>query len=176
VIANRLGYKSLMEVERGLRYFRHVSDIRPVYHPKEDRVRPLCCCAGRVKDSGGHVRDELRALHGGFFSTPAGRVTQRTELTSGKRANVKALGLKEPPRFLGITAAKGREGTTRAPPPKRRLPCSLCEFRPLVSCLQTAEFEARIRRPSHGFLRSRKRGADVPTHAGVSQIPERGLC
>jgi hypothetical protein len=112
-----LGYKSLMEVERGWRYFKHVLDVRPVHHRKEDRIRAhvLLCWLGlllirvaelQVGDTWRNIRDELRRLHVGFFSGPAGRVTQRTEITAGQKAIIKALGLQEPPRFLGMSPAE----------------------------------------------------------------------
>lgn len=34
-----LGYKQLLEVERGWRDIKHVLDLRPVYHRKEERIR-----------------------------------------------------------------------------------------------------------------------------------------
>ncbi len=34
-----LGYKELLEVERGWRDMKHVLDLRPVYHRKEDRIQ-----------------------------------------------------------------------------------------------------------------------------------------
>lgn len=34
-----LGYKQLSEVERGWRDLKHVLDLRPVYHRKEERIR-----------------------------------------------------------------------------------------------------------------------------------------
>ena len=43
-----LGYKQLAEVERGWRDLKHVLDLRPVYHRKEERIRAhviLCSLA-----------------------------------------------------------------------------------------------------------------------------------
>src|SRR5690606_35582789 len=34
-----LGYKQLAEVERGWRDLKHVLDLRPAYHRKEERIR-----------------------------------------------------------------------------------------------------------------------------------------
>ena len=34
-----LGYKQLLEVERGWRDMKQVIDLRPVYHRKEERIR-----------------------------------------------------------------------------------------------------------------------------------------
>lgn len=113
-----LGYKSLLEVERGWRYFKHVLDVRPVYHRKEDRIRShvLLCWLGlllvrvaelEAKDTWRNIRNEMGKLHVGSFVGPAGKVTQRTELTVRHKEILKALKVKEPPRFLGVTANKG---------------------------------------------------------------------
>ncbi len=112
-----LGYKSLLEVERGWRYFKHVLDVRPVYHRKEERIRShvLLCWLGlllvrvvelEAKDTWRNIRDEMSKLHLGSFAGPAGKVVQRTELTVRQKELLKALKIKEPPRFLGITTAE----------------------------------------------------------------------
>lgn len=113
-----LGYKSLLEVERGWRYFKHVLDVRPVYHRKEQRIRShvLLCWLGlllvrvtelEARDTWRNIRDEMGKLHVGSFAGPAGKVVQRTELTVRQKELLKALKIKEPPRFLGITAPTG---------------------------------------------------------------------
>lgn len=113
-----LGYKSLLEVERGWRYFKHVLDVRPVYHRKEERIRShvLLCWLGlllvrvaelEAKDTWRNIRDEMSRLHLGSFAGPTGEVVQRTELTVRHKEILKALKIKEPPRFLGITPNTG---------------------------------------------------------------------
>lgn len=113
-----LGYKSLLEVERGWRYFKHVLDLRPVYHHKEQRIRAhvLLCWLGlllvrvaelEAEDTWRNIRDEMGKLHVGSFAGPAGNVVQRTELTLRQKEILKGLKVKEPPRFLGITAPTG---------------------------------------------------------------------
>jgi len=108
-----LGYKQLLEVERGWRDFKHVLDLRPVYHRKDDRIRAhvlLCFLALlliRVAETQTHdtwptIRRELQRLHLGEFDGPAGRVLQRTEITTAQRETLRALEIPEPPRFLAI--------------------------------------------------------------------------
>jgi hypothetical protein len=111
-----LGYKQLLQVERGWRDMKQILDLRPIYHRREDRIRAhvlLCWLAllliriaetttGRTWTS---VRAELQRLHVGTFTGPAGTFRQRTELTAEQRAILGALGLPAPPRVLTATPA-----------------------------------------------------------------------
>jgi hypothetical protein len=112
-----LGYKQLIEVERGWRALKHTLDLRPVYHRKEERVRShvlLCFLAllltriaeVEVKDTWPTIRRELQRMHLGEFHGSAGRVLQRTETTPAQRDILRALAIEEPPRFLAIEPAK----------------------------------------------------------------------
>jgi transposase len=112
-----LYYKQLKEVERGWRDQKHVLDLRPVYHRKQDRIRAhvllsflallLCRVAEtRANDTWPNLRRELERIHLGYFEGSAGRVHQRTETTSRQREILKALDVPEPPRFLAIAPAK----------------------------------------------------------------------
>src|SRR6476660_5809935 len=78
-----LGYKQLLEVERGWRDMKQVLDLRPVYHRLEDRIRAhvlLCWLAlllariieTRANTTCPRARDELQRLHVGTFTGPAG--------------------------------------------------------------------------------------------------------
>jgi hypothetical protein len=93
-----LGYKQLLEVERGWRDMKQIIDLRPVYHHLEDRIRAhvtLCWLALlliRITETStgqtwNHPRAEL----------------QRIQLTAGHKVTLKALDLPEPP--LVLTAA-----------------------------------------------------------------------
>ena len=112
-----LGYKQLIEVERGWRALKHTLDLRPVYHRKEERIRAhvlLCFLAllltrvaeVEVKDTWPTIRRELQRMHLGEFHGSAGRVLQRTETTPAQRDILRALAVDEPPRFLAIEPAK----------------------------------------------------------------------
>src|SRR4051794_4655716 len=87
-----LGYKQLLEVERGWRDMKQVLDLRPVYHRLEDRIRAhvvLCWLAlllARIVETRAstpntitdttttwpRARDQLQRLHVGTFTGPAG--------------------------------------------------------------------------------------------------------
>jgi hypothetical protein len=112
-----LGYKQLIEVERGWRTLKHTLDLRPVHHRKEERIRAhvlLCFLAllltriieVEVGDTWPAVRRELQRMHLGEFRGSAGRVLQRTETTAAQRDILRALTIDEPPRFLAIEPAK----------------------------------------------------------------------
>ncbi len=109
-----LGYKQLLEVERGWRDMKSTLDLRPVYHRLEDRIRAhvlLCWLAllliriteSRTGDTWANVRRELQRLHLGTFVGPAGTVRQRTETTHAQRRVLAALDIDEPPEFFDIT-------------------------------------------------------------------------
>jgi hypothetical protein len=112
-----LGYKQLIEVERGWRALKHVIDLRPVYHRKEQRIRAhvlLCFLAllltrvieVETNQTWPTIRRELERMHLGEFHGSAGRVLQRTETTTAQRDILQALAIDEPPRFLAIEPAK----------------------------------------------------------------------
>jgi Transposase DDE domain len=111
-----LGYKQLLQVERGWRDMKQVIDLRPVYHRKEERVRAhvlLCWLALLLTrtiettcgDTWPGLRRELERIKLGTFAGPAGTFRQRTEITSPQRAILAKLELAEPPRVYQLTPA-----------------------------------------------------------------------
>src|SRR6266508_1028399 len=109
-----LGYKQLLQVERGWRDMKQVLDLRPVYHRKEDRIRAhvlLCWLAllltrtieTTCDDTWPGLRHQLERVKLGTFAGPAGTFRQRTELTSPQRAILAKLQLAEPPRVWQLT-------------------------------------------------------------------------
>jgi hypothetical protein len=111
-----LGYKQLLEVERGWRDMKTTLDLRPVFHRREDRIRAhilLCWLALlliRVAEtSTGNtwtkIRAEIDRLHVGVFTGPAGTFAQRTELSQPQKTLLAKLKLTEPPRVLDATPA-----------------------------------------------------------------------
>jgi IS4 transposase len=111
-----LGYKQLLEVERGWRDLKTSLELRPVYHRKEERIRAhvlLCWLAlllvriaeNATGDTWRNLRNELERMHLGTFTGPAGTNRQRTELTPGQRSILRALELPQPPRFLHLQPA-----------------------------------------------------------------------
>jgi transposase len=109
-----LGYKQLLEVERGWRDMKSTLDLRPVYHHLERRIRAhvvLCWLAlllirlaeTATGDTWRNLRHELDRMHLGTFAGPAGRVLQRTETTPSQATIFRALGVTEPKKFLDIS-------------------------------------------------------------------------
>jgi transposase len=91
-----LGYKQLLQVERGWRDMKTNLALRPVYHRLEDRIRAhvlLCWLAllliriaeNTTGQTWHNMRDELQELHIGELEGPAGTFRQRTELTAAQR-------------------------------------------------------------------------------------------
>jgi hypothetical protein len=87
-----LGYKQLLEVERGWRDMKQILDLRPVYHRLEERIRAhvvLCWLAllliRIIETTTGqtwhHIRRELDRLHAVTFTGPTGTFRQRTDPT-----------------------------------------------------------------------------------------------
>ncbi len=112
-----LGYKQLLEVERGWRDMKQVIDLRPVYHRKEERIRAhvlLCWLAlllvrvveTTCGDTWPNIRRELERMKLGTFTGAAGTFRQRTEITTPQRAILAKLKLAEPPRIHELTAAR----------------------------------------------------------------------
>jgi hypothetical protein len=113
-----LGYKQLLEVERGWRDMKSVLDLRPVYHRLEDRIRAhvlLCWLAlllvrvaetttGRTWPS---IRADLQRLHAITYTGAAGTATQTTEPTKTQRDLLAALSLDPPKRILELTPTAG---------------------------------------------------------------------
>ena len=111
-----LGYKQLLEVERGWRDMKQVLDLRPVYHRREDRIRAhvlLCWLALlliRVAETtaGGswtwnRIRAELQRIHAVTYTGPAGTFRQTTEPGKPQRDILTALGLDPPKKIIEIT-------------------------------------------------------------------------
>ena len=111
-----VGYKQLLEVERGWRDMKQVIDLRPVYHRREHRIRAhviLCWLAlllARISENAcgqtwPELRRELDRIHIGTFTGPAGTFRQRTEITKPQAAILKALDISAPPRIYQLKPA-----------------------------------------------------------------------
>jgi len=111
-----VGYKQLLEVERGWRDMKQVIDLRPVYHRREHRIRAhviLCWLAlllARIAENAcgqtwPELRRELDRIHIGTFTGPAGTFRQRTEITKPQAAILRALDISTPPRIYQLKPA-----------------------------------------------------------------------
>jgi Transposase DDE domain len=108
-------YKQLLAVERGWRDFKGALGLRPVFHHREDRIRAhiqLCWLAlllirvieNATADTWRNTRHELDRMHLLTLATNAGHVAQRTAITPGQQSVLRALDLREPPKFFDFTA------------------------------------------------------------------------
>jgi hypothetical protein len=111
-----LGYKQLLQVERGWRDMKTTLDLRPVHHHKEDRIRAhvqLCWLAllliriaeNQTADTWRNVRRELQRLHQGTFRGNAGLVHKTSQPTAAQLRILRALGLDPPPTFPALDLA-----------------------------------------------------------------------
>jgi len=108
-----LGYKQLLEVERGWRDMKQIIDLRPIYHRLEDRIRAhviLCWLAlllVRVAETTTGqtwptLRRDLDRLHVGTFTGPAGTFRQRTDLTKAQQDIFAKLQLPPPKQIIEL--------------------------------------------------------------------------
>ena len=109
-----VGYKQLLEVERGWRDMKSIIDLRPVYHRLEDRIRAhvvLCWLAlllirvaetttGQTWQT---MRRELHRLHTVTFTGPTGTFRQRTDPTKPQTDIYARLDLPLPKKIIEIT-------------------------------------------------------------------------
>jgi transposase len=111
-----LGYKQLLQVERGWRDMKTTLDLRPVHHRKEDRIRAhvqLCWLAllliriaeNQTADTWRNVRRELQRLHQGTFRGNAGLVHKTSETTAAQLRILRALELEPLPAFPALQLA-----------------------------------------------------------------------
>jgi hypothetical protein len=113
-----LGYRQLLQVERGWRDMKQVIDLRPVYHRKEERIRAhviLCWLAlllARIAENAcgstwPELRRQLDRIAVGTFAGPAGTFRQRTEISPAQQDILDRLGIDPPPRIYQLTPAAG---------------------------------------------------------------------
>ena len=111
-----LGYKNLLEAERGFRDLKSSLELRPVFHRLAHRIHAhvlLCWLAlllVRVAERAtGHtwrrIATELGRLHEVTLQGAAGAVTQTTDLTDTQRALLRACDVPAPPRVTHLDPA-----------------------------------------------------------------------
>jgi IS4 transposase len=111
-----LGYRQLLQVERGWRDMKQVIDLRPVYHRKEERIRAhviLCWLAlllariaeNATGDTWPGLRRQLSRIAVGTFTGPAGTFRQRTKISPAQAAILEQLGIDPPPKIYQLTPA-----------------------------------------------------------------------
>ena len=108
-----LGYKNLLEAERGFRDLKSTIELRPVFHRIEPRIRAhvlLCWLAlllirmaeRRTGLTWRRIALELRRLHAITLVGPAGTVVQTTEPTTAQSGILRACELSPPPRITTL--------------------------------------------------------------------------
>ena len=111
-----LGYKNLLEAERGFRDLKSTIELRPVFHRLESRIRAhvlLCWLAllllrvaeRRTGQTWHTISRELGRLHAITLAGPAGTVVQTTEPTTAQVGILRACGLTPPPRITTLDPA-----------------------------------------------------------------------
>jgi hypothetical protein len=111
-----LGYKQLLEVERGWRTMKQAIDLRPVYHRLEQRIRAhviLCWLALlliRIAETTAgttwnKITGELAQLTLGTFTGPAGTFRQTAELTPAQRDILDRLQIPYPKKIIQAAPA-----------------------------------------------------------------------
>jgi hypothetical protein len=108
-----LGYKNLLEAERGFRDLKSTLELRPVFHRLEPRIRAhvlLCWLAlllirvaeRRTGLTWRRIAIELGRLHAVAMAGTAGTVTQTTPLTDPQAAILRACQVTPPPRVTTL--------------------------------------------------------------------------
>jgi hypothetical protein len=111
-----LGYKNLLEAERGFRDLKSTLELRPVFHRLERRIRAhilLCWLAlllirlaeRTTEQTWRRIALELGRLHLVTLTGPAGSVAHTTTLTDPQRQILAALRVEAPPRVTALTPA-----------------------------------------------------------------------
>jgi hypothetical protein len=120
-----LGYKQLLEVERGWKDMKQVIDLHPVYHRKEERIRAhviLCWLALlliRIAETTAgttwnKITDELGLLTLGTFTGPAGTFRQTADLTPAQRDILANLSIPSPKKIIQAAPAGPHQDHTSA--------------------------------------------------------------
>ena len=120
-----LGYKQLLEVERGWRDMKQVIDLRPVYHRLEQRIRAhviLCWLALlliRIAETTAgttwnKITGELSQLTLGTFTGPAGAFRQTAELTKPQCDILDSLQIPSPKKIIQAAPASPDQDSASA--------------------------------------------------------------
>src|SRR3954462_11295036 len=111
-----LGYKNLLEAERGFRDLKTTLELRPVFHRLEHRIRAhvlICWLAllliriteRKTDQTWRRIALELQRLHLVTLHGPDGTVQQTTPLTDPQRQILDATAVKPPPPITALDPA-----------------------------------------------------------------------
>ena len=118
-----LGYKQLLQVERGWRDMKSTLDLRPVFHRLEERIRAhvlLCWLAlllirlaeNRTGSTWATIKRETTRLHAVTVTTDDGTYTTATKPSPATTAIFTAAGLPAPASLLAITPTRAEHPAT----------------------------------------------------------------
>jgi transposase len=111
-----LGYKNLLEAERGFRDLKSTIELRPVFHRLEHRIRAhillswlalllIRIAERQTNQTWRRVALELQRLHLVTLTGPTGTLQQTTRLTDAQRLILTAAGIPAPPRITALQPA-----------------------------------------------------------------------
>ena len=111
-----LGYKNLLEAERGFRDLKSTLELRPVFHRVEHRIRAhvlLCWLAlllirvaeRQTNQTWRRIALDMQRLHLVTLTGPTGTAQHTTALTTPQREILTALKVDPPPRVTALTPA-----------------------------------------------------------------------
>jgi transposase len=111
-----LGYKNLLEAERGFRDLKSILELRPVFHRIEPRIRAhvlLCWLAlllirvaeRRTGQTWNRISTELARLHAVTLTGTAGSVVHLTPLTTAQTGILRACQVPAPPTVTALDPA-----------------------------------------------------------------------
>ena len=111
-----LGYKNLLEAERGFRDLKSTLELRPVFHRVEHRIRAhvlLCWLAlllirvaeRQTNQTWRRITLDMQRLHLVTLTGPTGTAQHTTALTTPQREILTALRIDPPPRVTALTPA-----------------------------------------------------------------------
>ena len=111
-----LGYKNLLEAERGFRDLKSTLGLRPVFHRLEPRIRAHVLLAWlalllvrlaerRTQMTWATIARELSRQHAVTLTGPAGTVVQATEPTDTQRGICRPCDVTPPPRITSLHPA-----------------------------------------------------------------------
>ena len=111
-----LGYKNLLEAERGFRDLKTTLELRPVFHRLEHRIRAhvllswlalllIRVAERQTRHTWRRLALELQRLHLVTLTGPTGTIQQTTQLTELQRDLLAAVGVQPPPRITALQPA-----------------------------------------------------------------------
>jgi transposase len=111
-----LGYKNLLEAERGFRDLKSTIELRPIFHRLEHRIRAhvllswlalllIRVAERKTEQSWRRIALELGRLHLVTLTGPTGTFAQTTQLSETQRELYAACGLQPPPRITTLQPA-----------------------------------------------------------------------